>query len=64
MEGMPREMLLSGFLLTREDWETLDEDTRNLFTQMLAEEGRAPRFYENAGRYRYKRAAPTEPRGN
>src|SRR5690606_12673557 len=41
---MHRELALSGFLLTREDWELLDEDTRELFTQMLAEEGRAPRF--------------------
>lgn len=41
---MQRELFLSGFLLTREDWDLLDEDTRELFTQMLAEEGRSPRF--------------------
>jgi hypothetical protein len=40
------EIYLSGFLLTREDWELLDSDTRTLFTQMLAEEGRQPRFEE------------------
>ena len=47
---MHRELVLSGFLLTREDWELLDEDTRELFTQMLAEEGRAPRFTETRAR--------------
>lgn len=47
---MHRELVLSGFLLTREDWDLLDEDTRELFTQMLAEEGRAPRFSDRPRR--------------
>ena len=43
---MAAELYLSGFLLTREDWDLLDSDTRKLFTQMLADEGRQPRFEE------------------
>ena len=30
---------LSGFMITREDWENLDDDTRELFTAMLKDEG-------------------------
>ncbi len=41
---MARELYLSGFLLTREDWDLLDSDTRSLFTRMLADEGRQPVF--------------------
>ncbi len=47
---MHREFALSGFLLTREDWDLLDDDTRELFTQMLAEEARAPRVEEQSRR--------------
>ncbi len=43
---MACELYLSGFLLTREDWDSLDADTRKLFTQMLADEGRQPSFDE------------------
>jgi hypothetical protein len=41
---MACELYLSGFLLTREDWDLLDSDTRSIFTKMLAEEGRRPTF--------------------
>jgi hypothetical protein len=43
---MACELYLSGFLLTREDWDMLDADTRSLFTKMLADEGRQPSFEE------------------
>ena len=43
---MACELYLSGFLLTREDWDLLDTDTRTLFTKMLADEGRRPTFDE------------------
>ncbi len=53
---MGRELFLSGFLLTRDDWDRLDEESRALFTQMLAEEGRTPFFDSgSAGRYRFRR---------
>ena len=53
---MGQELFLSGFLLTREDWDLLDEESRTLFTQMLAEEGRSPHFDGGSkGRYRFKR---------
>lgn len=53
---MGRELFLSGFLLTREDWDLLDEESRKVFTQMLAEEGRSPYFDGGSkGRYRFKR---------
>ena len=45
---MACQLYLSGFLLTREDWDQLDKDTRTLFTEMLAEEGRQPRFEEDS----------------
>jgi hypothetical protein len=41
---MACELYLSGFLLTREDWDLLDSDTRSIFTKMLADEGRQPTF--------------------
>jgi hypothetical protein len=41
---MARHLFLSGYLLTREDWEWLDDDGRAVLTKMLAEEGRTPRF--------------------
>jgi hypothetical protein len=41
---MACELYLSGFLLTREDWDLVDADTRSIFTKMLAEEGRRPTF--------------------
>jgi hypothetical protein len=44
---MARELYLSGFLLTREDWDLLDADTRVLFTKMLADEGRQPIFEDD-----------------
>lgn len=44
---MACELYLSGFLLTREDWDLLDADTRNIFTKMLADEGRRPTFGES-----------------
>ena len=54
---MARELFLSGFLLTREDWDMLDSDTRELFTEMLAEEGPSPTFQETSrGRYRFRRS--------
>lgn len=52
---MHRELFLSGFLLTREDWDLLDDDTRELFTQMLAEEGRSPRFDQRSPERRVAR---------
>lgn len=53
---MGRELFLSGFLLTREEWDLLDDESRTLFTQMLAEEGRSPYFEGTSkGLYRFKR---------
>ena len=46
---MACELYLSGFLLTREDWDLLDSDTRSIFTKMLADEGRRPTFEEADG---------------
>ncbi len=40
---------LSGFMITREDWENLDEDTRELFTAMLKDEGRDLNFQSPDG---------------
>ena len=42
--NMELELSLSGFIIAREEWDRLDDDTRELFTAMLKEEGRSPRF--------------------
>lgn len=48
-----------GFLLTRDDWNELDAETRQLFRQMLADEGRPPEFDEATRPLWSEGASPT-----